>query len=247
MWRVAGAAGEPADSVLRLSAGDGFGLILFRDCGAFFGGWAGSTGGAFLGAIDGFSGSCSKLVQGDNATPGWLARTRGFRIRGNERDLVAADGTALARLVPGGEPHPDPNLIRTLQQPPSLDPAAVEKLRTVPQPLPAGAVPATTATLIGTWLPDPSRPAASGRAPYAKFLGDGSWTTYDGCNGGGGRWTVGSAGELLLTMGPTAGTGCNGPVTEIPLNLTKRVAVSGDALMLYAGDGHLLMRLKREG
>src|SRR5690348_3848681 len=66
MWRVTSAAGEPADTVLRLSGPDPFDLILFRDCGEFTGEWSGGTGGAFIAEVDGFASACLNTFTGDD-------------------------------------------------------------------------------------------------------------------------------------------------------------------------------------
>jgi hypothetical protein len=244
MWRVV-AAGEPADTVLRVSADDSYDLVVFRDCGEFFGGWRGSTSGTFVAETDGFSNACMKTVRGNQGTPDWLARARAFRVRGVERDLIAADGTVAARLLPGGHPRPVTDLISTMQSPPTLDAATIQKLRAAPRPLPPDATPATAKTIVGTWKPDPSHSSATGKAPFAEFSLDGSWRTYDGCNGGGGRWALGSDGDFLATTGATAGVGCAGPVTDVPVDKARRAAVSGDVLSLYAADGRLVARLTR--
>jgi hypothetical protein len=243
MWRVADAAGEAADTVLRLSGPGPLQLILFRNCGEFNGDWSAGTSGVFVGMVDGWSGDC--IVSGDDATPGWLARAHNYRVRGAERDLLAADGTVVARLLPGGKPPPAPNLIETLQRPPTLDPATAQKLRTVPRSLPAGVTPASDRTIPGTWTPSPPNPSQTGKQPFLEFETDGSWTSYDGCNGGGGRWALGTAGDFVSIAGATAGVGCNNPVTDIPLQHTRRAAVSGDVLTLYDTDGRALLRLDR--
>ena len=245
MWRVVGAAGEPADTVLRLSFGQGLDLIVFRDCGEFSGGWQAGKSGAFVGSADGFSMACLKSVPHGDPTPGWLASARAYRVRGSERDLLAANGTVVARLLPGGKPRPAPDLIKTLLQPPTLDPATAQKLQVVPRPLPAGTTPATPTTLPGKWLPESTLTPASGKMAYAEFTSDGSWKSYDGCNGGGGRWALGPAGEFVSTTGATAGVGCAGPVVDIPVDKARRAAVVANVLTLYDAAGKLVARLTR--
>jgi hypothetical protein len=159
--------------------------------------------------------------------------------------LLAPDGTVVARLRPGGKPRPVTDLIGTLQQPPTLDPATVEKLRSVPQALPPRMTPATDRTIVGTWTPTPSQTSPSGKRPFLEFDADGGWKSYDGCNGGGGRWVLGSAGEFLTTMGATAGVGCAGPVTDIRVADVRRAAVTDGVLTLYGADGKLIARLTR--
>jgi hypothetical protein len=245
MWRVVGAAGEPAATVLRISSGDAFDLILFRACGELSGSWAGNPGGTFVGSVDGFSTACLKTVPDGDPTPAWLASARAFRINGSDRELLAANGTVVATLLPGGKPRPVPDLISTLQQPPKLDPASIQKLRVVPDPLPLGAPPATPATILGKWLPISFQRPASGKPPYVQFASDGTWKSYDGCNGGGGRWAMGSGGDFIAIAGAIAGVGCAGPVTDIPVDKTRRAAISGGTLTLYTVDGQVLARLKR--
>lgn len=249
MWRVTGAAGEPAGSVLRLAAGDGFGLMLFRKCGFLDGDWAASTGGAFIATTNGGSMSCVSGAdgarQGEGDTPPWLTRVRAYRVDGPQRELLAADGTQVARLLPGGQVRNVEDLIQSLQQPPTLDPATVSKLRAVPQPLPAGATPATATTILGKWVPYPTRTYANGKTPYLEFDKDGTWTGSDGCNGSGGAWALVSGGELVSTSGPSTLIGCDGAPTGAWLAQARRAAISARILTLYAADGMLVARLTR--
>jgi hypothetical protein len=246
MWRVTGAAGEPADTVLRLASDDGMDLIVFRDCGEFTGGWQAGTSGAFVGLVSGFDMACmKKTATGDDPTPAWLRGARSFRISGSERELVAANGKVLAKLLPGGKPRPAPNLIERLQQPPTLDPATIQKLRGVPRPLPSGATPATATTILGTWSPSPSTSPTTDATPTVEFMADGSWKMPKDCNGAGGRWALGSGGELISTAWSTTLVGCPGPATPDWVGQARRAAVSGDVLTLYAIDGKVVARLTR--
>jgi heat shock protein HslJ len=246
LWRVTGATGEPSDTVLRLAADDGFGLTIFRKCGQFSGAWAASTDGAFVGSIDGYSMACMATVHGDDATPTWLSRTRGYRVRGGERDLLAADGSVTATLERVTRViHPAPGLIKSMQQPPTLDPATVRKLRTAARPLPSGTISVTPKTLLGAWVPYPKRQYANGKNPSASFGNNGNWSASDGCNGTAGRWTLSTDGELVTTVGASTLIGCDGAPTASWVSQARRAAISGDVLTLYAPDGKLVARLTR--
>lgn len=247
MWRVTEAADEPADTVLRLSSGDGDALILFRSCGDFLGDWTASVSGAFVGDVTGFSQACMKpTVNSDNITPRWIADSRAFRVRGTERDLLSANGTLMARLVPAKQPlHPTPDLLKDLRQPPTIDPITMHKLRTVPQPLPTNATPATATTILGKWVPYPKRQYRDGKTPYLDFNKDGSWSGSDGCNGSGGPWALASGGEVVTTSGPSTLIGCDGAPTGAWLMQAGRAAISGDLLTLYAPGGQVVARLTR--
>jgi hypothetical protein len=246
MWHVTAAAGEPADTVLRLSVGDGGGLILFRHCGDFSGDWQTSVGGAFLGSLDGFSQACLNTVNEHEITPPWLANSRAFRVRGAERDLVAADGTVTARLLPAKQAsNASPDLIQYLRQPPTLSPSAIQKLRQVPPALPAGAISAQTATLLGTWVPYPIRQYRNDKKPSVTFRRDGNWSSSDGCNGTYGAWTLDRDGVLVTTAGPSTAIGCDGAPTGSWVIDAPRLAVSGNVLTLYDISGRMVARLTR--
>jgi hypothetical protein len=247
MWRVTSAAGEPADTVMRLSSGDGADLILFRSCGDFLGDWTATVSGAFVGYVTGFSQACLEPgSNGKNITPVWMAESRAFRVRGTERELLATNGTVLARLVPVKQPlHPTPDLLKDLRQPPTHDPITMHKLRTVPQPLPATVTPATPTTILGRWVPFPKRHYQNGQTPYLAFDKDGSWSGSDGCNGSGGPWVLASGGELVTTSGPSTLIGCDGAPTGAWLLQARRAAVAGERLILYDAAGRLVARLTR--
>lgn len=247
MWRVTGAAGEPADTVVRLSSGDGSDLILFRSCGDFVGNWTASVSGAFVGYVTGFSQACLKPSSNSmDITPGWMANSRAFRVRGTERDLLAANGTVMARLLPAKQPlHPTSDLPKDLRQPPTLDPITVHKLREVPQPLPPNAIAATATTILGKWIPYPGRHYQNGKTPYLEFSRDGSWSGSDGCNGSGGPWVLATGGELVTTSGPSTLIGCDGAPTGAWLGQARRAAIAANILTLYDPAGRMVARLTR--
>ena len=120
MWKVADAAGEPAGSVLRIAGSGVEPLLLFRRCGELLGSWVASPSGGFLGLLSGFSLACSKPVGHGDPTPPWVANARSYAVRGSERELLAADGRVLARLLPGGVAHAGKDILRLSRR--SADP-----------------------------------------------------------------------------------------------------------------------------
>jgi hypothetical protein len=245
LWKVTAAAGEPSGSVLRVaSSADVFGVILFRSCGELSGGWAASTGGSFIAMTDMWSNDCS-TPSGKDPTPAWLSRARGYRIHHEERDLLAADGTVLAKLLPGGTPHVSADILPALRAAPTLGSAAVRQLREVPKSLPAGATAATQTTIAGRWVASAQPHAPSSNVPSLTFSADGNWSLQDGCYRTGGRFTVGQGGRLLTIAGVSAAVGCAGMSHLSGVASAKRAAVDGNRLVLYADDGRVVARLTR--
>jgi hypothetical protein len=190
--------------------------------------------------------ACMTTVHGGDPTPTWLSRTRKFRVRGAERDLLGADGSITATLTRVTRViHPAPGLIKSLQQPPTLDPVTVRKLRTTARPLPTGVTSVTSKTLLGTWVPYPIRQYAYDKKPSVTFGKGGAWSASDGCNGAVGRWTLSTGGELVTTVGASTLIGCDGAPTASWVRQARRAAISGEVLTLYAPDGKLVARLTR--
>jgi hypothetical protein len=244
LWRVTAAAGEPSSSVLRVSSDEVFGVILFRGCGEVSLSWAASPGGSFIAMTTSWSNACSK-ASGKDPTPAWLLRARGYRMHGAARDLLAVDGTVLARLLPGGRPHVSADILPALRATPTLGAAAVRQLRKVPTPLPAGTTAATNATIVGRWLPYPPGRAVTPKLPSVTFTAAGNWAFQDGCAPAGGRFTVGEGGWLLRTAGISAAVGCAGTPNGSWIETAQRAAVAGRQLTLYDADARVVARLRR--
>ena len=98
---------------------------------------------------------------------------------------AAATAPAPARSAPGG-PTPTRSVPAGSKQPPSA-PAG-----STPIAVPPGVNGVSVADLAGSW--------DSTLGVTVTFRGDGTWTTVGGCNSGTGRWRVGSAGGLSVTV-----------------------------------------------
>jgi hypothetical protein len=245
VWKVTGAAGEPAGSVLRIGGSGVEPLILFRQCGELLGAWVAGPSGGFLGLLSGSSLACLKPAGHGDPTPPWIAAARLFANRGSERELLAADGRVLARLLPGGVAHPGKDMLPSLAAPPTLSAADRRRLDSAPKPLPTASSPATAASLAGRWRPYPVKVYNTPAQPYLSFTTAGAWSGSDGCNKLGGTLRIGSAGELISISGPIAGVGCDGVSVDRWIPAYGRAAVSGNILTLYASDGRVLARLTR--
>ncbi len=197
VWKVTGAAREPAGSVLRIGGSGVEPLILFRQCGELLGAWVAGPSGGFLGLLSGFSMACLTPIGHGDPTPPWIAGARSFAIRGSERDLLAADGRVLARLLPGGVAHPGKDMLAALAAPPTLSADDRHRLDSEAKPLPASTSPATAASLAGRWRPYPVKYYDAPQQPYLSFTTRDAWSGSDGCNKLGGTLRVGSAGELI--------------------------------------------------
>ncbi len=86
---------------LRLSLG---GLRVITRCGTFMGEWRSNSDGQFLG--EAWGGIDCETEHVDGFSPSWLRAATGFRVQGDERLLVDANGGVVARLVPGWKPKP---------------------------------------------------------------------------------------------------------------------------------------------
>lgn len=90
----------------------------------------------------------------------------------------------------------------------------------------------------------PGRRAGLGgvREPVAGWVG--SWTGSDGCNGLGGRWSVGAGGELLATAGPETTIGCENVAIAQWLTTAVTAALDGGTLVLLDAAGTAIGRLQ---
>jgi len=211
-------------------------MTLFQDCGGLFASWEASHDGGFIAFNSGGSGSCYK---GDvPQLPTWVDAARGFRVEGDTRILVDDAGTTLVTLLPGGKPHipstMSPEFYGTVPTPS----AQLATRMAEPAPLPAGTTAATEATLARRWQsPDNDK-------AYLEFRADATYTGSDGCNGEGGRWSLGPSGELLTVSGPHTLVGCNNSQAGSWLASAGRAGIDGDQLVLLDAAGHELGRLR---
>jgi hypothetical protein len=81
--------------------------------------------------------------------------------------------------------------------------------------------------------------------PVLVFKADGTWSGSDGCNGLQGTYSIGQRGAFSATVGPQHMIGCdNVPHTGV-LTAAKRVAITGDTLEFFGGDGARLASYAR--
>lgn len=108
-------------------------------------------------------------------------------------------------------------------------------------------VPAEAMGLIGRWVPVSGAGAASPRPPFIEFGADGRWTGSDGCNGYGGRWTVGRDGAFHATAGPSTMMACDGEPVGRWMTSAERAGFVRDQLVLHSAAGVEQGRLRRAG
>jgi hypothetical protein len=234
-WRVS-AAGEPDGTSLILGGGD---LRVFRACGMLDGVWTASRSGLFVGYPYGGDGTCFLGARKDPDVP-WLTAAKRYRIDGDERLLLDASGNVVARLSPGAHPTVGPNDVPSFAAPPVVN-AKLRAMFDPPAPLPASLRPASLDDMLGRW--HALGPKAGNSKAYVAFRADGTWTGSDGCNGIGGRFAVGPAGELLVTQGGQTLVGCgNSPVSSW-VGTAGRVGLDGPDLVLVDERGEELGRL----
>lgn len=198
LWRVANAAGESAETWLRLDANE---FQLWRDCGLVMGSWD-ATDSLFLAGVNSASGECAT-----EALPAvdWLESATSFAKTADGYELRANDGEVVASLTIDGAPQPTDTAAELYAQPPEIT-DDVRSRFAVPAPLGDDFDPAAADALAGRWVPVEKTPTD----PHAEFNADGTWTGSDGCNGASGRWTVAESGEFLATSGPSTLMYCEG-------------------------------------
>lgn len=235
IWRVSGAAGEEADTWLRLDAPN---FEVWRDCGMIFGDWR-ATDSLFVASVWGASGSCAS---GGMPQLDWLESVTGYRATAIGWALTDASGSAVATLTIGGRPDPIPTAVESFTEPPPIT-AAVRAAVQKPAALPDGSVPATTETLLGRWVPTSFEGYTD---PHVLFDADGSWSGSDGCNGNGGRWAADGSGTVLATAGMSTAMGCEGALVPSWVGGARLAVIDGDELRLLDADGSELGRLERD-
>lgn len=235
LWRVSGAEGESPDTWLRLDAGE---FQLWRACGMLSGSWAASAT-RLVAAVNSAGDACAPGE--DWMKIGWLDAASSYRHTASGVALVDRDGHDLATLTIDGAPKSVDTVDASYAKPPVVTDAVRDAFRT-PTALPGSLAPATTASLLGTWVPASGAMATN---PNATFAADGSWTGMDGCNGGGGRWAVDAGGWFLTTASLSTQIGCDGAPIPAMVGATSRVAFDGATLVLLGHDGHEEGRLAR--
>jgi heat shock protein HslJ len=235
LWRVTGAAGEAADTWLRLDVPD---FQLWRDCGMIDGEWR-ATDSLFLASVGGASGSC--VVDGAIPEVPWLEAVTGYEAAGDGWALTGADGAVLASLSIDGQPDPIPTAADFFTEPPPVT-AEVRSALARPAALPEGATPASAAELIGRWVPA----SFSGDTdPHVVLEADGSWRGSDGCNGNAGRWAADGTGGLLATSGMSTLMACEGAPVPSWLAQVRLATLHAGELRLLNGEGEELGLLVR--
>jgi hypothetical protein len=233
-WLVSGPGVAPGTALL---LGDR--LVLFRRCGVVEGDWRAGSAGVFVSSVSGGDPTC--VSRSGFAPAPWLEQAVGFRVEGVERVLLDARGTVLARLAPGAHPTAPPNLAESYASPPAVTPALRARLAD-PAPLPAGLRPATSAALVGRWVPTGSR--RGNPKAYVAFLRSGTWSGSDGCNGEGGHFAVGAGGALLATSGFSTLISCNNSPVGVWVSHAARAGLDGSDLVLYDRAGQVLGRCR---
>lgn len=230
LWRVQ-ADGEGRDTWLRMAPGE---FQLWRGAGFVDGGWDASEN-VLVATAWGHV--------GEDAGPGsvevdWLTGAHTFRLT-EDGWQVLADGEPVATMRVDGAPDPIASASDTYAQAPEVDDDVRDALR-VPEPLPEGLAPATTADLTGRWVPAGATYATD---PHVVLREDGSWTASDGCNAGAGHWAVQEGGRLVGTAGPSTAIGCEGAPVGAWVGAASLVGLDGEELVLLDRDATELGRL----
>jgi hypothetical protein len=243
-WRLIGswlvtADGEEPGAVLRISGDD---VSLWRRCGQLEGSWRADRSGLFVADLYSGSGGCDIT---ETFTPTWLRAAAAFDLRASGPRLLDADGTVVARLAPGGRPTAGPDVLASLADPPTVT-AADRRSFPEPAPVPSGLLPADRTSVVGRWLP-PADNVQRPEQPMLELRTDGTWTSSDGCNSSGGRWTVGDGGRVLATAGFSTLVGCTNVNVSGDLYDAARAAFDGTALVLLDSTGAETGRLVKAG
>lgn len=235
LWRVTDAAGETAETWLRLDASE---FQLWRDCGMIMGSWR-ATDSLFLASVHSASGECA--IDG-MPTVDWLESATAFAETADGFELVANTGETVASLAIDGAPEPIDTAAAFYTQPPELTEEVHAQFR-APAPLPSELEAVIADAVEGKWIP-----AEAGYAtdPHVVFSGDGGWTGWDGCNGGSGRWAVSGSGEFLATSGPSTLIYCEGAAVLSWVAQAASVGFDADGMLhLFDASGAALGTLAR--
>lgn len=172
----------------------------------------------------------------------WLTAADSFTISGDDRKLLAPDGTVLATLVPARD-APDPGDVRPEEMnTPTLTPED-HALLSDPTPAPTPGASLEVNDLVGTWTA-----GSADRKPSRPFLtlhADGTYTSSNGCADDRGRWRLLPGNGLLSTGGIDITPACD--AIEVPdwFLSARSVTVDGDRLTLFDQHGSALGSLQR--
>lgn len=211
-------------------------MTLFQDCGGLEASWEASHDGGFIAFNAGGSSSC--YTGNVPQLPTWVHAARGFRVDGDTRVLVDEAGRTLVTLLPGGKPRIPSTMSAEYYSTVPTPSAQLAKRMAEPAPLPSALTAATETTLTRRWqAPDNAK-------AYLEFHADASFSGSDGCNGEGGRWSLGPSGELLTVSGGHTLIGCGNSQAGSWLAAAARAGIDGDQLVLLDADAHELGRLR---
>jgi len=242
IWRVIATGTLPAPIVSVSSLG----LLVWTSCGSMFGTWNADQQGLFVGLLGGGPPSCLLGPRSRaNLNPKWLT-AMGYARTGHDELLLGANGTVLARLVPTTVPRALAKGLLPAYLRPVVTPALREALLRVNRPLPSGLAPALARQVVGRWVPANPVLAHRPQAPYLSFSPNGNWSGSDGCNGLGGRWSIGPGGILAVVSGGQTLVGCHNVNLGESLSEATRAAFQGRTLVLVSAAGKVTSRLRRE-
>jgi heat shock protein HslJ len=241
IWRVI-APGEHSAPIVSMS---GLGLVLWTSCGWMSGSWNANRTGMFVSILDGGVPACLLGPRSKaNLNPRWLNATASRRT-GRDELLLGANGLALARLLPATVPR----ALAKGQSPENIRPVVTSRLRKtlllLNSPLPAGLVPAVGRQIVGRWVPANPPIGHWHRPPYLSFDADGWWSGSDGCNGLGGRWSIGHDGTLIVVSAGSTFIGCTNVDVGEWLSGATRVTFHGPTLVLVDAAGGVTGRFRR--
>ncbi|MFF0123808.1 META domain-containing protein [Micromonospora arida] len=240
-WTLVDVADTGAGKILHLA--DSELHLIGSHCGTLGGSWRANDEGVFLADVW----SASTVVventpgceQASQETPGWLRSVTAYQFDGAGLPvLLDGRGQAVARLIPGATPTPEPDKADSVLEPPMVTDEARRAL-TPAVALPATLVPADQRQLIGRWAPKSGHKAA-----YLKFTADGEWHGSDGCNDQSGRWITAAGGTLLATARAATLAFCADSVPiEQWVTTARRAGFDGKVLALLNAHGSETGRL----
>ncbi len=235
LWRVTGAAGETADTWLRIDADV---MILWRPCGGIDYAWAAADA-QIITEPTGYSMGCGAgAIRPPAAT--WLDDATEFRADTGGWQLLDFAGHTVATLTIDGAPQPSATLADEYAKPPIVTEQTRQALLQ-PQPLPDGFTPATIDTLLGTWKPV----GEYSTDPHVTFSADQNARASDGCNGTLTRWTALDNGRFLATVGGMTDIGCDGAPVPEWVSTAAYAGFADGQLVLFDAPGAELCRLDR--
>ncbi|WP_185755369.1 META domain-containing protein [Micromonospora sp. A202] len=240
-WTLVDVADTGVGKILRLA--DSELHLIGSHCGTLGGSWRANDEGVFLAdvwsastVVVGSTPGCEKASQG---TPGWLRSVTAYQFDGAGLPvLLDGRGQAVARLIPGATPTPEPDKVDSVLEPPVVTDEARRALAPAVA-LPATLVPADQRQPIGRWAPESGHKAA-----HLEFTADGEWHGSDGCNDQSGRWITASGGALLATARAATLAFCADSVPiEQWVTTARRAGFDGKDLVLLNAHGDETGRL----